>query len=317
MFHKKFLTTLIAVFLLIYGICTPIASAENSTSIQSVISINFEGDESFVKFLNSLPQKKVTSYKSKQRPILLEGAMNVEINKLVKALKNPTVYRILNYVYIAGTYKNYPVIVARTEQGMENAAAVTALAIENFKPIAVINQGTAGGHIAEAEINSIIIGNKYINYAAIITEKTPADAGVKIFPQEMRGTFAYDKDKKNFRLFKEYLPNPTLLKIAEEVAASDRNFHTLTGTISSADSWLNGIDHYKCLNENYGSLAEEMETCSAAQICQSSNVPFIGIRVISDNSIISPNHYEETSVTCQDFVLIVVERYIKNLKSSL
>ncbi len=242
--------------------------------------------------------------------------MNIEINRFVKALKNPVVYRILNYVYVAGTYKNYPVIVARTEQGMENSAAVTALAIEHFNPIAVINQGIAGGHVAEAKINSIIIGDKYINSAAIITEKTPAGAGVKIIPQEMRGTYCYDKDAKTFKLCKEYFPDPTLLKIAEEVAASNKNFHTLTGTISSADAWLNGIDHYKYLNETYGSLAEEMKNCSAAQICKSSNVPFIGIRAISNNTILTQDFSEDTAATSQDFVLLVVERYIKTITTS-
>ena len=291
----------------------PNVSAENSTSVKNIIQTNFEGDEAFVKFLNSLPQKKVESYKSKQRPILIEGAMNIEIDRFVKALKNPVIYKILNYVYVAGTYKNYPVIVARTEQGMENTAAVTALAIEHFKPVAVINQGTAGGHVAEAQINSIIIGNKYINYAAIITEQTPAGAGVKIFPQKMRGTYAYDKDEKTFKLCEEYFPDSTLLKIAEDVAASNKNFHTLTGTIASADAWLNGIDHYKALNETYASLAEEMENCSAAQMCKSSSVPFLGIRVISDNIIISPNHYGETGATSQDFVLLVVEKYIADV----
>ena len=288
---------------------SPIASAENSTSTPSFVFSNFEGNDAFNKFLNTLPQKKVVSYKSKQYPILIEGAMNIEIERLIYALKNPVAYRILNYVYIAGTYKNYPVIVARTEQGMGNAAAVTALAIEKFNPVAVINQGTAGGHVAEAQINSIIIGNKYINYTAVIIEH----AGIKFTPHEMRGTFAYDKDEKTFKLCQEYFPDPTLLKIAEDVAATNKNFVTLTGTISSADTWLNDKDYYNYLNETYGSVAEEMEICSAAQMCKNSNVPFIGIRVISDNVIISPNHYEETAATSQNFVLLIVEKYISTI----
>ena len=310
MFTKKFLTLLTAIFFASNIFFLPNVSAENSTSIKNIIQTNFEGDEAFLKLLNSLPQKKVTSYKSRQRPILLEGAMNIEIDRFVKALKNPVVYKILNYVYVAGTYKNYPVIVARTEQGMENTAAVTALAIENFKPVAIINQGTAGGHVAEAQINSIIIGNKYINYSAVIIEH----AGIKFTPHEMRGTFAYDKDEKTFKLCQEYFPDPTLLKIAEDVAATNKNFVTLTGTISSADTWLNDKDYYNYLNETYGSVAEEMEICSAAQMCKNSNVPFIGIRVISDNVIISPNHYEETAATSQDFTLLVVEKYIKTVR---
>lgn len=303
---KKFAALVAVIFFVTFNV----ASAEDSISANEAIFQNFEGE--LDKHLNSLPHK-MGAYKSKQRPILIECAMNIEIEKFVYALKNPVVYKILNYVYIAGTYKNYPVVVARTEQGMENAAAVTALAIENFKPIAVINQGTAGGHVADAQILSVIIGDKYVNNSAYISEKTPAGAGVKIVPQEMRGTFAYDKDAKTFKLYQEYFPNPTLLKIAVEVAAANKNFSTLKGTITSSDAWLNGIDHYKYLNEKYGSVAEEMETSAAAQICQSSGVTFIGIRAISDNIILSSNHNSDAGNVSQDFVLLVVEKYISDV----
>ena len=303
---KKFAALVAVIFFVTFNV----ASAADSISTKEAISQNFEGE--LDNYLNSLPHK-TGAYKSKQRPILLEGAMNLEIEKFVYALKNPVVYKILNYVYIAGTYKNYPVIVARTEQGMENAATVTALAIENFNPVAVINQGTAGGHVADAQILSVIIGDKYVNSSAYISEKTPEGAGVKIVPQEMRGTFAYDKDAKTFKLYQEYSPDPTLLKIAVEVAATNKNFSTLKGTITSSDAWLNGIDHYKYLHEKYGSVAEEMESSAAAQICKSSNVPFIGIRAISDNTILSSNHYSEAGNVSQDFVLLVVEKYISDV----
>ena len=285
---------------------SPIVNAETSTYEQ--ITSQFEG------YVSNLPTAK-KAYKSRQRPILIEGAMNVEIDKFVYALKNPAVYKILNYVYIAGTYKNYPVIVARTEQGMENSAAVTALAIENFNPIAVINQGIAGGYIEDAKINSIVIGNKFVNGSAYITEYTPEGAGIKITPQKMRGTFAYDNDAKNFQLYQEYLADSTLLKIAEDVAASNKNFVTLTGTIFSANSWFNGMDHFKFLHETYGSLCEEMEGSAAAQICKSSNVPFIGIRAISNNRVLSSEFHEETAITSQDFVLLVTEKLIRNIKA--
>ncbi|MBR5914182.1 MAG: 5'-methylthioadenosine/S-adenosylhomocysteine nucleosidase [Selenomonadaceae bacterium] len=305
---KKF-AVLVAV---IFFVTCNVANAENSISTTDAISQNFEGE--LDNYLNSLPHK-TEAYKSKQRPILIEGAMNIEIEKFVYALKNPVVYKILNYVYIAGTYKNYPVVIARTEQGMENAAVSTALAIEHFKPVAVINQGTAGGHVAEAQILSVIIGDKYVNNSAYITENTPEGAGVKIVPQEMRGTFAYDKDEKTFKLYQEYFSDSKLLKIAVEVAAANKDFSTLKGTITSSDAWLNGIDHYKYLHKKYGSVAEEMETSAAAQICKSSGVPFIGIRAISDNIILSSNHYADAGNVSQDFVLLVVDKLIRNIKA--
>ncbi|MBQ7198437.1 MAG: 5'-methylthioadenosine/S-adenosylhomocysteine nucleosidase [Selenomonadaceae bacterium] len=284
---------------------------EDDTILSDEMLTNFEGDSTFIKFLNSLPQE--SNYNSFQRPILIEGATNIEIDKFVYALKNPAVHKILNYVYIAGTYKNYPVIVARTEQGMENSAVVTALAIENFNPIAVINQGMAGGDSADAKVNSIVIGNKFLNGSAYVTANTAEGAGVKITSQELRGTFAYDNDAKIFQLHQEYFADSTLLKIAEDVAASNKNFVTLTGTIFSANSWFQGVDHLKFIHAKYGSLCEEMEGSAAAQICKSLNVPFIGIRAISNNSITAQSFYQDAAITSQDFVLLVVEKYIEEV----
>ncbi len=287
------------------------AQIEDDTILSDEMLANFEGDSTLQKILSSLPQK--STYNSSQRPILIEGATNIEIDKFVYALENPVVYKILNYIYIAGNYKNYPVIVARTEQGMENSAVVTALAIEIFNPVAVINQGMAGGESFDAKVNSIVIGKKFLNGSAYGTANTAEGAGIQITSQEMRGTFAYDNDTKTFQLQQEYFADSTLLKVAEEIAASNKNFVTLMGTIFSANSWFQGVDHLKFNHEKYGSLCEEMEGCAAAQICKSSNVPFIGIRAISNNSITAQIFYQDAAITSQDFVLLVVEKYINEV----
>ena len=287
-----------------------IASAENSMSITNAVSENFSGD--FDKYLNSLPQKK-GAYKSSKRPILLEGAMNIEIEKFVYELKNPAVYKILNYVYIAGTYKNYPVIVARTEQGMENAAAVTALAIENFNPVAVINQGTAGGHDPALHIGDIVIGERTFDQTAYKSDYAAAGAGVDLTRQEMRGAYAYDQTSGTFKTRKEYFPDATLLKIAKDVAAANDNFNVVTGVIATGNIWLSNIDYISFLHETYGSSCEEMETNAAAQICQNAGVPFIGIRVLSNNITVNKEYVPATGTIAQNFVLLVAEDYIRDV----
>ena len=77
------------------------------------------------------------------------------------------------------------------------------------------------------------------------------------------------KTRKIFNSTKKYLPDATLFKIAEEVAGFNKNFKTLTGTISSSDMWLNGVDHIRFIAQEYDSFSEDMETCAAAQICKS------------------------------------------------
>lgn len=308
---KKF-SMLTALFLLLYVFSIP-----NFVSAEEKITADVADEQTTISaskienYFQTLPQKN--KYKSSQRPVMIQGAMNVEIENLVKSLKNPVAYRFSNYFYVAGTYKNYPVVIARTEQGMANAAASTVIGIEKFNPVAVINQGTAGGHIADLYLNDIVIGSKSINSAAYKTEFSPKGAGIDMTSQNIRGTFSYNSTSKNFQIYTEYTADEKLLETAESVANSHSEFKTVTGTISSADSWIEIVDYMTFLNKKYGSLCEEMENNAAASICQSANVPFIGIRVISDNALNGSPWDESTAATCQNFVLLVAEKYIADV----
>lgn len=311
---KKF-SVLAAIFFLIFSLTTPNFVSAEESDLEALEQYNDEyiaRAENYInKVIQTAPHKK--KYKSKQRPILIEGAMNIEIEKFIRALKNPVVYNFSNYFFVAGTYKDYPVVVLRTEQGLANAAASTVIGIKEFNPIAVINQGTAGAHVPNLHLDDIVIGEKSINIAAYITEYAPEGAGIDMTKQNMRGTFAYDEDSKNFKLNTAYESDTTLLKITDAVADTHNEFTTVKGTISSADSWIELVDYMKFLNKKYGSLCEEMENNAAASICKSNDVPFIGIRVISDNALTGEKFTRSTAHTCQNFVLLVAEKFINTL----
>lgn len=304
MIIKNFFALLISTLLL----ATAPAYAE-TYSIDKVDEVaDFSGAEA-EKFFSTLPQAK-GEYKSSRRPILLEGALNIETDIFVRALKNPVAYRELNYLFVAGTYKNYPVVVVRTEQGLANAAASTALAIKKFNPVAVINQGTAGGHDPKIKIGDIIIGTKSIPLFAIKTTYTKRGEGADITNQELRGTFAYDEVTKKFQPYTEYHANTELFNMAFAVANTQKNFNVVSGVISSSDAWLNTIDYINFLHEKYGSSCEDMETAAVAQVCQNVGVPFIGIRILSDNNTIKYEYDPSVAKPCQEFVLLVAEKYI-------
>lgn len=290
------------------------AQAENlPETIINADDLADEAGEVAEKFYTTLTKAK-GDYKSKVRPILIEGAMNTETEILIRALENPVAYRDFNYLFVAGTYKNYPVVVARTEQGLANAAASTTLAIKKFNPIAVINQGTAGGITPEFNIGDIVIGEKSIPTSAYKTAKSLKGAGVDFTTQEMRGVYAYDKATGKFQPYKEYLADPTLLKVAQNVADAHKEFNVTTGVIGSADWWMCWIDYMDFLHEKYGTVCEEMETVAVAQICQNAGLPFIGIRVLSDNITINDDYAPRSATVAQDFVLLVVEDYIKAIR---
>ena len=83
------------------------------------------------------------------------------------------------------------------------------------------------------------------------------------------------------------------------------------GTIGSADVWNNELDRINFFHTRYGTSVEEMEAASVAQIAQQFNVPFLGIRILSNNITNNGAYDPATGEACQDYVLDVVEQYMK------
>ena len=71
-----------------------------------------------------------------RRPILIQGAIDIEINYLIDILENKEEIRIGTYKFFKGTIDGYPVVVSKTKIGQTNAGASTAIAILKYNPIA-------------------------------------------------------------------------------------------------------------------------------------------------------------------------------------
>ena len=304
---KKFLLTICAALLLL---ATPAQAQDLGVELSEVSAKKF--NVAIEKFYATLPQAK-GNYKSRVRPIVIEGAMNTETEVLIRALKKPVVYREMHYMFVAGTYKNYPVVIVRTGIGMANSAASTALAIKKFNPCAVINQGTAGGHDPALKIGDIVIGERSFDNSAYRSAYSAAGEGIDLTKQENLGTYAYDAATKKFQAYTEFFPDPTLLRVAKSVADANKNFNVTTGVIGTSNTWFECVDYINFLHDKYGSSCEEMETNAAAQVCQNAGVPFIGIRVLSDNVTNSREYVPESAKVAQNFVLLVVDNYVRDV----
>ena len=109
-------------------------------------------------------------------PILVQGAMVSETDRLVAGLDHPLLDKIGTWSFWRGTLDGYPVIVSLTNKGGANAAAATMLAVERFHPVAIINQGTAGGHDPALHVYDIVIGTRALNTGAFRSVFRPAGA---------------------------------------------------------------------------------------------------------------------------------------------
>ena len=257
------------------------------------------------------------SYESAKRPLLLQGAMGIETQDMMDALTDATAYRLGQWDYVAGTYEGYPVVVSRTEQGLANTGASTALAMEFFHPVAVINQGTSGGHDPDLHTFDIVLGKQSTNYSAWRSVPSEQGAGVDYTALEQNGVYAYDKAAKTFTKEVFHDGDSRLLSAANAVKNTYTQGDVVEGVIASCDAWNNQIDRMLFLNEFYGSSVEEMETDAAAQICQTYDVPFLGIRILSNTGIYGEDFDPASGPACQAYVLNVAKQYINSyLKSA-
>ena len=254
----------------------------------------------------------VTGYEN-ARPLLLQGAMDIEMQDMVKALTDAETVDIDNYHFVRGMLGGYPVVVSRTEQGISNAAVTTALAMQHFDPIAVINQGTSGGHDPELHTFDIVLGETTVPSAAWMTEASAKGAGVDYKAMTMNGVYAYDKNQKTFVKEVKYPGDETLLNCAQAVAETYNKGKVVKGVISSSDEWNNQIDRMLFLHELNGSSCEEMESNSVAQVCKTYDVPYLGIRILSNTGIYGEDFNPETGSACQEYVLNVAKNYIQTV----
>ena len=261
----------------------------------------------FVNCAESLP-----NYESESRPILIQGAMKIETDILIFALEDSQDINIAHWRYVAGKIGGYPVVISVTRCGGVNASVSTALAIETFKPCAVINQGTAGGHDPALHRRDIVIASDCFNASAWKAGKSAKGEGVDYRNINILDVNFYDEYENGEKI--TFLPSDKKLK-ASALAVKDKytGGKIIEGRIASYDSWERRVDNILFFHEKFGSSCEEMETFPVAKVCRVYGVPFLGVRIISNSALTGEEFLPGLGHDCQEFVIEIVKDYVKEL----
>lgn len=250
-------------------------------------------------------------------PVIVQGAMVSETEKLIALLEQPTLEQIGGWSFWRGTVDGYPVIVSRTNKGMSNAAAATALAIERYRPVAVINQGTAGGHDPALKVYDIVIGGASLNvgaFRATFRKRGEGSRPLEWMPLDLlQEGSAISQTARTMPA--RFDADAGLLEVARSVRGRYSRGTVVDGIIGSSDMWIDELDRVAQFHENFGTSVEEMETASAAQVAAQFKVPFVGIRVLSDNITNASTYDPKTGDACQEFVYTVLKAYVAGLTS--
>lgn len=262
---------------------------------------------------NTSKEKQGAAEAKEKQPIIVQGPMPIEAEKLAGHLEDVKEEKSGSFVFYKGKLEGYPVIVAKTGKGMENTAAATAVAIEKYDPAAIINQGTSGGHDPELNVFDIVLGERTVNLGSLKTGALNEGEGIEPkewIPMDLmasEGSAGEDPDAENIRYFEG---DEGLLAAAKAVKGKYEKGKVVEGTIGSADVWNNEVDRINWFHEKYGTSVEEMEGAAGAQIAAAYDVPFLGIRVLSNNKVNGGQYNPDTAEANQAYVLEVLKEYI-------
>ena len=196
---------------------------------------------------------------------------------------------------------------------MSNAAAATTLAAERYHPVAIINQGTAGGHQPDLHVYDIVLGTDAINLGSFKTGYRARGEGSNVAdwnPLDLMQSEGSAGQDPRARTMRRFHGDEGLLAAARQVGGTYSRGRVVEGVIGSSEVWNSEIDRIQRFHDTFGTAVEEMETASAAQIAGLFQIPFLGVRVVSNNITNGGTYDGATGEACQDFVSLVVKRYI-------
>jgi len=196
--------------------------------------------------------------------VAIIGAMEEEVKILRDKLENKEQEVIAGSEFTSGTLNGVEVILLKSGIGKVNAALSTTLLLDRYKPDYVINTGSAGGFHHSLNVGDVVISTEVRHHDVDVT------------------AFGYEYGQVP-GLPAAFLPDETLVSIAESKANDIADIQVVKGTIATGDSFMNDPERVDYIRSKIPNIyAVEMEAAAIAQVCHQFNTPFVIIRALSD-----------------------------------
>lgn len=228
---------------------------------------------------------------AERRPVGAVIAMEVELNHLLAEGIVLDENRVGPWRDWRVSIGEQPIVATLAGIGMVNAAAATEHLISTYRPVAVVNSGCTGAHIAGLAPGDVVIGSEVVHHSAL---------QVLASGEERHIGFSFETTGGGIVKSSSLAADPGLLALAvaagKEAAVPGwpahlawvapeprRGVRVVTGAIASADVWTQQIERIELLHERHGSLCEDMEAAAVAQIAARYELPFLSVKDISNN----------------------------------
>jgi adenosylhomocysteine nucleosidase len=213
--------------------------------------------------------------------ILVQGAEKTEVQDIVAALGQPEKITIGPFSFWVGRIGPHRVAVSLTGQALINCTTATLLAIEEFQPKLIVNQGTSGAQAPYLKLHDIIVGRRTLDYGNFRSPVRAAGEGSAPLdwipvPQSLR-----DPATGQLTAFsKGFAGDPAVM----DVALRTRNSlgRVFAGVIGSAHEVNLELDRVRWSAQTFGMDVEEMESGHVAALAHAYGIRYIAFRVVSD-----------------------------------
>lgn len=244
-------------------------------------------------------------------PIVVLGAMDIEITEIEHALQDAETHTVAGYRFTEGYFEGKPVVAVRCLIGMVHSAAAVTLAIQTYHPSFVLLQGTSGGHSPKLHQYDIVLGENLFATTVFWTPHRDAGQGSKIEDWTYPGVQTLIDGKKGNAVY--FHGDEKLMALAEKVPYSRGK--VVRGTIGTGEIWVRELDRIRFCHEHFGTDCEEMEGFAVAQVCAQFGVPTLDIRVISNSELFPEEAFsEDTALACQKFCLDFLHSFVQKFQ---
>lgn len=192
---------------------------------------------------------------------LILGALDQEIEFLTKDLENKTTTTWNNFQIHKGLLQDKEVIITKTGIGKVLSTLITQYLIDTYKPDQILFTGVAGAINPILKIGDIVIAKDLVQH----------DFDTTVFG-DLPGQIA----NTNYR----YIEPNQLLK-NKALKAIIPNQKIIQGRIATGDQFIQDTSKIK---ETFQADCVEMEGASVALTATINKIPFLVIRIISDEA---------------------------------
>ncbi len=237
--------------------------------------------------------------------IVVQGALDWELQPLLAALEGKEQIQIAAWTFWKGRIGDKSVVVSRTEVGPINAVAATTLAIINFRPTLIINQGSAGANDPELKVFDIVVGESTVDYGAYMSKHADAGQGIDM----SRWSPLYHRlrlDGKDRVQFKSFPGDEEAMRVS--LGTPYKRARVVKGVIGSAFEFNKEIDRLLWVRKTFGASSEDMESAYCAGVAAGFKTRSLAIRIISDSEFYAPELQEVAGEYCAAFVVDVIKR---------